>query len=244
MLQITIVDVENIKLEYLREYLPWLVKPTEYVGKKLLAVPICCRNVPGTSDCEWVNRAVAERDRGVLKRKEINSAVMDSVNRGVASFLHRNYPEKLEDQKTSFQSFDGRIEDLNLNSLAIKDVSHNLTHRAQNLNDVSKKKLHYGEPLQKGEIRLLQLQPGSIDDPIVCSLILSSLESTPFEAVSYVWGSEDNPHPITCNWAIPSFDDEGIKVACPTAVTNNMTVTENLYNLLLRIRDPENMRIL
>ncbi|KAH8672789.1 heterokaryon incompatibility protein-domain-containing protein, partial [Tricladium varicosporioides] len=104
----------------------------------------------------------------------------------------------------------------------------------------------YGEPLQKGQIRLLHLHPGSGNDPVICSLILSPLEegTTPFQAVSYVWGSEDNPHPITCNWVVPFIDDQGVGFACPQEVTNNVAVTDNLYSLLLRIRLPEGMRTL
>ncbi|KAH6680846.1 heterokaryon incompatibility protein-domain-containing protein [Halenospora varia] len=156
--------------------------------------------------------------------------------------------EKMEKQEQETSS-SSEPEDLNIDNLNIDDLSSSmapLTLRAQQLNHLSKDRFEYGEPLQKGQVRLLQLQPGSGNDPIICSLVLSPLEggTTPFEAVSYVWGSEDNPHPITCNWVVPFMDDQGLGFACPQEVTNNMTVTENLYHLLLRIRHPEGMRTL
>jgi hypothetical protein len=154
----------------------------------------------------------------------------------------------MENQKHT-QSSGFEPEDLNTDNLNIDDFSTLIapaTSRAQQLNDASKDKFEYGEPLQKRQIRLLQLHPGSGDDPIICSLTPRALEgdTTPFEAVSYVWGSEDNPRPITCNWVVPFMDDKGLGFACPYEVTNNMTVTDNLYHLLLRIRHPEGMRTL
>ncbi|KAH8600221.1 heterokaryon incompatibility protein-domain-containing protein [Bisporella sp. PMI_857] len=161
---------------------------------------------------------------------------------------HKKDGEEMESQKDT-QSSGPEPEDLNIGSLNIDGHSNLIapaTLKAKQLNDASKDKFEYGEPLKKGYIRLFQLQPGSGHDPIVCSLLLSPLEGglTPFEAVSYVWGSEDNPHPITCNWVVPFMDDEGLGFACPQELTNNMTVTDSLYQLLLRIRHPEGMRTL
>ena len=135
------------------------------------------------------------------------------------------------------------IGNLNLNEASGSDPT---TLRAVKLNDASKTKFEYGEPLQDRQIRLLQLHPGSGDEPIICSMILAPLEggTASFEAVSYVWGSEENPHSVTCNWVVPFRDDKGTVIACPREVTNNMTVTSNLHHLLLHIRHPDGMRTL
>ena len=104
----------------------------------------------------------------------------------------------------------------------------------------------FGDPLKDKHIRLLHILPGSGEDPIICSLTIRPLKGKipPFEAVSYVWGSEDNPHPITCNWASPLMDTKGPSYASPFEIKKNMTVTDNLYRLLLRLREPNCMRAL
>jgi hypothetical protein len=45
------------------------------------------------------------------------------------------------------------------------------------------------------QIRLLKLLPAkSLDDDIRCTIFHTSLDDSPsYEALSYVWGSEDNP---------------------------------------------------
>ncbi|PMD31301.1 hypothetical protein L207DRAFT_519556 [Hyaloscypha variabilis F] len=114
------------------------------------------------------------------------------------------------------------------------------------LNETSKDRFNYGLPLKERTIRLIRLHSGSGDDPIVCSMTVDSLNGglIPFEAVSYVWGSEENPRSITCNWAIPFEEEDIIRFLYPTEVTNNMKVTENLYHLMLRLRLPGQMRTL
>jgi hypothetical protein len=47
------------------------------------------------------------------------------------------------------------------------------------------------------EIRLLLLAPGNFHDEVQCALIYTSLKTKPiFEALSYCWGSPDDPKPI------------------------------------------------
>ncbi|KAK4195883.1 hypothetical protein QBC40DRAFT_268909 [Triangularia verruculosa] len=82
---------------------------------------------------------------------------------------------------------------------------------------------YHGLPLPVGSIRLLRLLPCSDEDPrIECTLfphhLLDSETTHPFEAVSYVWGSQDNLQCIRVN---------GLECK----------VRENLYALLLRLRD-------
>lgn len=56
------------------------------------------------------------------------------------------------------------------------------------------------ETLPSGFIRYLLLQPGESGDPIVCSIHITKLEdSTPFEAISYVWGTSERTEPIECD---------------------------------------------
>lgn len=49
-------------------------------------------------------------------------------------------------------------------------------------------------------IRYLLLQPGEIGDHIVCSLHVTEIEHpTPFEAISYAWGTPERTEPIQCD---------------------------------------------
>lgn len=53
----------------------------------------------------------------------------------------------------------------------------------------------YGEvyrPLGEKQIRLIRLQPGAFGQPLICSLDAIELDNPPsYEALSYVWGSEE-----------------------------------------------------
>ena len=49
-------------------------------------------------------------------------------------------------------------------------------------------------------IRLLHIEPGDLDEDIICFLKTYDLETAPaFEALSYVWGSTDLEAHILCN---------------------------------------------
>ena len=50
-------------VEFARQYLCVQVNPTEYLGKKILAVPRCCQKKPGTTHRHGTNWLVEERKR-------------------------------------------------------------------------------------------------------------------------------------------------------------------------------------
>ncbi|KAF2454605.1 heterokaryon incompatibility protein-domain-containing protein, partial [Lineolata rhizophorae] len=53
---------------------------------------------------------------------------------------------------------------------------------------------------EKRDVRLLQLQPGSYNDPIVCSLrVVSLLDHPEYQALSYCWEDPTDRKPITVN---------------------------------------------
>lgn len=82
------------------------------------------------------------------------------------------------------------------------------------------------ETLPKGCIRYLLLQPGESGDPIVCSIHVTKLEdSTPFEAISYVWGTSERTEPIECDG-------------------KTLYITVNLRNSLLAVRRLDEARAL
>ena len=57
------------------------------------------------------------------------------------------------------------------------------------------------KPLDPVEIRILILEPGSTNSPICCRLITANLKDSrlKYKALSYEWGSPDNPQKITLN---------------------------------------------
>lgn len=74
--------------------------------------------------------------------------------------------------------------------------------------------------------RLISLLPGTFEDPIVCGLRTSDLEHKPsYEAVSYVWGSENDHSTVICNGT-------------------PLLVSRNLVDGLRRFRDPQETRTL
>lgn len=82
---------------------------------------------------------------------------------------------------------------------------------------------HHYEPLLHGNtFRYLSLDPGTGDEPLVCSLRVASLlddDAALFEAISYVWGSEVRDHEIICDGAM-------------------LNITTNLFEALEKSRLP------
>jgi hypothetical protein len=56
----------------------------------------------------------------------------------------------------------------------------------------------YDKLPQGDAFRYLVLQPGAGDESLVCDLQTAPINDTPFEAVSYVWGTSPKAHPIIC----------------------------------------------
>jgi len=72
-------------------------------------------------------------------------------------------------------------------------------------------------------IRILELQPGRNDEPIICNLRHAVLPSATeddcrYDALSYVWGDKSNPISIRCGKGV-------------------VKVTKNLHVALLHLRD-------
>ena len=74
------------------------------------------------------------------------------------------------------------------------------------------------QPLQEFEIRVLNLQPGQFDDPILAMVVSGSLENLAYDALSYVWGDPAVGVPIEING-------------------HSVFVTENLESALRHIRE-------
>jgi hypothetical protein len=81
-------------------------------------------------------------------------------------------------------------------------------------------------PLPLDHIRLLHIEAGVDESPIRYRLVTTSLEaSPPYEALSYTWGSIEQGSTITCD-DVPLF------------------VTQNLYDAIKYLRNPEHERIM
>lgn len=78
--------------------------------------------------------------------------------------------------------------------------------------------LYQYQPLTRlNVVRILQLYPGEVNDPIFCALHTVEIDSDPFyEAISYVWGDPLNKLDITCD-------------------SRRLAITVNLYGILMRL---------
>lgn len=57
----------------------------------------------------------------------------------------------------------------------------------------------YSKPLDQDQTRLLALQPGRGNEPLECHIrLVSALTKTPYDAISYVWGSQTTTEMIRC----------------------------------------------
>jgi hypothetical protein len=52
--------------------------------------------------------------------------------------------------------------------------------------------------LHSQEIRVLELHPGSSNDPLVCDVVTQKISDKPYEALSYVWGDPTAVTSIKC----------------------------------------------
>jgi hypothetical protein len=91
----------------------------------------------------------------------------------------------------------------------------------------------YSRPLEGTQIRILALQPGENDEHLVCHLRIVDLadESLSYEAVSYVWGSQDTPATIYCR------DDT-------THGYIQLPIPQNAADALEAFREPQDERLL
>ncbi|RJE26866.1 hypothetical protein PHISCL_00778 [Aspergillus sclerotialis] len=64
VLQINIIEIEDDNGVYANTWLLFKVDPTEFIGKKVLAVPRCCQKRKGTQDHWRVNALVEQRVHG------------------------------------------------------------------------------------------------------------------------------------------------------------------------------------
>lgn len=82
------------------------------------------------------------------------------------------------------------------------------------------------KPLSPGQfIRYMVLEPGKGDDPLICSLHESHVDSAIFEAISYVWGTICRNHAIICDG-------------------KQLEITANLRDALQQVRQPDKQRSL
>jgi hypothetical protein len=90
----------------------------------------------------------------------------------------------------------------------------------------STQKFTYDKISKEGVFRYLTLHSGREEDPLACSLHTVHIQDAPqYEAISYVWGSNNLDHPIVCN------DTE-------------LHITRNLSMVLRRLRHPHVPRVL
>ena len=101
------------------------------------------------------------------------------------------------------------------------DFTHDANDPHLGQPNISKSQLYAHHPLNSTSFRLLTILPGEGHEGIVCTLSTTSLYTQiSYKALSYVWG-------------------EVIHQNCIIVSGCRFNVTVNLYNGLLRLRDPK-----
>lgn len=80
-------------------------------------------------------------------------------------------------------------------------------------------------PATNGFFRYLILTAGCNNEPLACDIHTSRIDDVDYEAISYVWGSEDQPETLLCCGRV-------------------MQITTNLYAALKRLRYADKDRVL
>lgn len=68
VLQINIIEIEDDNGVYAKEWLLFEPEPSDFIGKKVLAVPRCFQKRKGTQDRQRVNQGVRDRKLEELKK--------------------------------------------------------------------------------------------------------------------------------------------------------------------------------
>ena len=103
--------------------------------------------------------------------------------------------------------------------------------------------------LQKNEIRLVRLLPGQLTEPILVELYsqaLRGIESPKYEALSYAWGSRENPELIQIKDGYRSFGQRlwNRRKGSKRKTSYKLSVTRNLEGALRHLRRTKSARIL
>ncbi|KAH8886510.1 hypothetical protein GQ53DRAFT_657753, partial [Thozetella sp. PMI_491] len=89
-------------------------------------------------------------------------------------------------------------------------------------------KLYGGIDISKGQIRVLSLYPGKVEDPLLCKILTTELSSPcheQYEALSYCWGDTSKVKTI------------GVQIGSMGAETIlDLPINASLYEALLHIR--------
>lgn len=106
----------------------------------------------------------------------------------------------------------------------------------------------YGESPKGGQIRLLKVLRASDPClPLLCTLEVQTLDSNPtYEAISYVWGSEHRNgrlHVVELDVAKDLEDNPG-SWGTAAKYARRIPIRNNLFRALLRLRRPDEARIL
>jgi hypothetical protein len=80
-------------------------------------------------------------------------------------------------------------------------------------------------PDVQGHFRYLVLKPGTGDEPLACDIHTARIDNVDYEAISYVWGSEEKPKTLQCG-------------------KKSIPITVNLYAAIARLRLPGQERVL
>jgi hypothetical protein len=67
VLAISIIEVDHDGGAFANKVLSFQIDPTEYTGKRVLAVPRCFQVKKGTQDRQRLNAEVAERDKEIQR---------------------------------------------------------------------------------------------------------------------------------------------------------------------------------
>ena len=97
--------------------------------------------------------------------------------------------------------------------------------KAKKVSDGNRVYTYDSLPNTEGYFRYLVLKPGTGDVPLVCDIHTSRLKDISYEAISYVWGSEQKPKPLLCGG-------------------KTISITINLHAALARLRLPDKDRVL
>lgn len=114
-------------------------------------------------------------------------------------------------------------------------------------NRLSRLPAYQYRPLGEREFRIVHLHPGSRKDKIIVTLQTFDLKDDRYSAVSYAWGNTDRVRKIYAGNISHDHNEhnlQNITHACRKPPCGYINVTENLYCLLIALRDEVEYRVL
>ncbi|KAH9222972.1 heterokaryon incompatibility protein-domain-containing protein [Leptodontidium sp. 2 PMI_412] len=198
----------------------------------------CLQHRPGELECSKPEMNTRTRGKNVPKDKD---TTLDARRSKTASTPDRSEPKRVA---SDIEDLDSETAHNRPVPITIKRIKRE--RQGTLMESVIEKKETSAEkeqppavlylPLAEDQFRILQLEPGKKDEMLKCSFLVESINSPlDYEAISYLWGGNNNTQQLTFR-EIELLDDQ------QPPKSYHIFIRSNLHSALHSLRHPTRLR--